>query len=334
MESNHSNLFQIWKVYQRRAESFAHYFDMNIVYYHYSWEEKSKSFKAISYIFKSLRTILDLVRKRPSLIFIQLPPTPALYIVGVYGLLTRTPYLADCHNAMFMEWWIRWPFAKTLLRKATVVLVHNEDVRLHAEKIGVPSIVMRDPLPQVEKADDTGVLNRFGLSSGSYVIVPWNLASDEPIAEFLDAVRKTPNIKFAMTWFTERLPENLRSNLPENLVFTGYLEVNEFNDLFASSGAAISLTTQQGTQPSAAAEAIAFGVPIILSDTETARLLYRDVPVFVENNPESIAAGILNIFADHEQYIDKVAQFKDTLRRELEEEVDRLKARIGYMQSH
>ncbi len=329
MMASNSNLFQIWKIYQRRAESIAYYFDTNIVYYHYSWEEKSKVFKAISYIFKSLKTVLDLIRNRPSLIFIQLPPTPALYLVGVYGLLTKTPYIADCHNAMFLEWWIRWPFARSLLRNAAAILVHNEDVRKYAEKAGIQTMVMRDPLPQAGKAENTGVLKRFGLVAGSYVIVPWNLASDEPIAEFIEAVRQTPNIKYAMTWFTERLPINLRSNLPQNLVFTGYLEVGEFNDLFVNSGAAISLTTQQGTQPSAAAEAIAFGVPIILSDTETARLLYRDVPVYVKNDPQSIAAGVVEILDKYELYKDKVAWFKDTLKRELEEEVDCLKEKIN-----
>jgi len=326
--SSNRNLFQIWKVYQRRAETIAYYFDTRIVYYHYPWEEKSKVFKAASYIFKSLGTALDLIRKRPSLIFIQLPPTPALYIVGVYGLLTGTPYIADCHNAMFLDWWIRWPFSKSLLRRAAAVLVHNEDVRMYAKDLGVRTMVIRDPLPQAGKTMSTGVLRKFGLTADDYVIVPWNLASDEPIEEFIEAVRLIPNTKFTMTWFTERLPENLRSNLPENLVFTGYLEVEEFNDLFVNAGAAISLTVQQGTQPSAAAEAIAFGVPIVLSDTATARLLYRDIPVFVKNDPQSIAVGIMDVFDKHELYKDKVVRFKGTLQRELEEEVGLLKAQI------
>jgi len=332
MRPDNSNLFQIWKVYQRRAESIAYYFDMNIVYYHYSWEEKSKIFKAVSYIFKSLKTTLDLIRQKPSLIFIQLPPTPALYIVGVYGLLTRTPYIADCHNAMFLEWWIRWPFAKMLLKNAAAVLVHNEDVRAYAEKAGIHAMVMRDPLPHTGQVETTGVLEKFGLVAGNYVIIPWNLASDEPIAEFIEAVRQTPNIKYAMTWFTERLPLNLRSNIPENLLFTGYLEVGEFNDLFINAGVAVSLTTQQGTQPSAAAEAIAFGVPIVLSNTETARLLYRDVPVFVENDPKSIAAGIVEINEKLDIYKDKVVQFRAILNRELEEEVDSLKEQLNHRQ--
>jgi glycosyltransferase involved in cell wall biosynthesis len=323
------NLFQVWKVYQRRAESIAYYFDTRIIYYHSPWEERSKLHKAVSYIFKSIKTAKDLVKYRPKLVFIQLPPTPALYIVGAYCLATGTPYIADCHNAMFLEWWIKWPFSKSLLRRASAVLVHNNDVRAYAERYGVQAMVIRDPLPQRENMPGVDALERFGLTAGSYVIVPWNLATDEPIAEFIEAVRSLPDIKFAMTWFTERLPEVLRHDLPPNLVFTGYLEVDEFNNLFATAGAAISLTTQKGTQPSAAAEAVAFGVPIILSDTETARLLYRDVPVFVENSPQSISEGISEVFSKMASYRQKVADYKSTLNRELEAEVGVLKARLG-----
>jgi len=328
MKNENKNLFLIWKAYQRRAESIAHYFDITIIYYHYSWEEKSKWLKAVSYVLKSVRTLIDIIRFRPGQIFVQLPPTPALYFVGIYGLITGRPYIADCHNAMFLEWWIRWPFAKSLLRRASVVLVHNNEVRDYAEKNGIQAMVIRDPLPVAKNIGDTKVLSRLGLKSGEYVIAPWNLATDEPIGEFIEAVRTLPDIKFAMTWFTERLPKTLRSDLPENLVFTGYLAIDEFNDLFSNAGAAISLTTQQGTQPSAAAEAIAFGIPIILSDTETARLLYRDVPVFVQNQPQAIAAGISEILLNHHTYSKKVTEFKGILKRELEQEVGLLKAQI------
>ena len=321
-------LFQVWKIYQRRAESIAHSLEASIHYYHYQWEEKSKLTKAISYTLKSLNTLKDLIRIRPKTIIIQLPPTPALYVAGVYGLLTGTPYIADCHNAMILRWWLRWPFAKVLLRNASAVLVHNEDARSYAAQKGIGAMVMRDPLPKDQCIPDTRVTNRFELKDNEYVIVPWNLQPDEPISEFIEAVRLLPNIKFAMTWFTERMPKELMSDLPENLVFTGYLGIDEFNDLFKKSGAAISLTTQRGIQPSAAAEAISFGVPIILSDTETARLLYKDVPVYVRNEPQSIAQGVLEVFQRWDQYVTKVAQFKRILNAEMEDELMNLKSKI------
>jgi len=329
MSNYKRSVFLVWKVYQRRAESLAYYFDMPIIYCHYAWEERSKVHKMLSYLFKSAVTMFYLMRNRPTVIFIQLPPTPALYITAVYGILTGTPYIADCHNAMFMGWWARWPLVKTFMRRAAVVLVHNHEVCREAEKIGVRAIVLRDPLPQPKQIKDSDLLQRLGLVQNNYVIAPWNLASDEPMAEFIDAVRRTPDVKFVMTWFTERLPDELRTDLPDNLIFTGYLEIDEFNELFSKSGAAISLTIRPGTQPSAASEAIAFGVPLILSDMETARSLYREVPVFVDNDPPSISAGVQEIMANQDHYRKKVLGFREELRREIEREIEQLKARLA-----
>lgn len=328
MPATKANIFQIWKVYQRRAESIAHYFDMTIMYYHYSWEEKSRLLKAASYILKALKTLGDLVRYRPKMIFIQLPPTPALYTVALYSFLTRTKYIADCHNGMILRWWLQWPLAKTLLRNASAVLVHNENIRDIAAQDGIKTVVVRDPLPQSDNIGSTGVVERYGLESDRFIIVPWNLQADEPIAELIAAVRMLPDVKFAMTWFFEKMPGHLKENLPPNLIFTGYLEVDEFNDLFVHAGGAISLTTQQGIQPSAAAEAVAFGVPIILSDTKTARLLYKDTPVFVDNDAISIAEGVSKLFADQLFYKKKVQKYKSILNCELEQELELLIARI------
>lgn len=330
MSDRKKTLFIVWKAYQRRVDSISDYLDLSIVYYHYHWEEKSKWLKALSYILKSIETVIDLIKYRPAFVFVQLPPTPVLYLVGIYCAIMRKPYVADCHNAMFLEWWINWPLAKYLLRKASAVIVHNKNLIQYSNESGIQTITVRDPLPLAKQISKTGVLNRFNLKSREYMIVPWNLASDEPIEEFIEAVKLIPERKFAMTWFYERLPEYLKKNLPDNLIFTDYLEINEFNDLFANAGAAISLTDQQGTQPSAAAEAIAFDIPIVLSDTETARNLYKNAPVFVHNDRKSIANGILEVFNNHSSYELKVKNFKYLLRTELEKEVDTLKTKINW----
>ena len=69
-------------------------------------------------------------------------------------------------------------------------------------------------------------------------------------------MRSIPNIIFAMIWFTEQLPENYRSNLPDYLVFIVDLAIDVFNELFAKPGVTNSLTVRIGNQPSAASKAI------------------------------------------------------------------------------
>jgi len=328
MAANNNNQFIVWKVYQRRAESIGQYLDLQINYFHYPWEEKSKIHKAFSYLIKMAATVAQLIRQRPSLVVVQLPPTPALYMTALYCGLTGTPYIADCHNAMFMGHWIRWPLARTLLRKAVAVLVHNQEVKLTADRLGVATRVMRDPLPRPVQAWNSGVLEKFGLTQGEYVIAPWNLAADEPIGEFIEAVRALPDVPFDMTWYAERMPERFRNSIPPNLVLTGYLESNEFNELFQKSGAAISLTIREGTQPSAASEAIAFDVPLILSDMETARTLYGEGAAYVDNTPESIVSGVREVMSHRSLYAEKLEHLRETLQGDLESEINAVISQI------
>jgi glycosyltransferase involved in cell wall biosynthesis len=226
---------------------------------------------------------------------------------------------------MIAENWINWPFAINLLNRCKIVIVHNQNIHVTAKEKGIQSIVVGDLLPEVGKILDSGVLDRHGLVPQEYVIVPWKMMPDEPIVELVTSVRRLPKIKFVMAWFTERLPKQLRCNLPDNLICTGYLQELEFDDLYANAAASVVLTTQEGIQPSAASEAIAFGVPLVLSDFETARSLYRNVPVYVDNDPESIVRGIVEILGTLHEAREELPNLQNTYDFERHTELENLK---------
>ncbi len=313
-------LYIVWKVYQRRAESLGGKLDIVVQYIHYSWEEKSKFFKALSYIVKSCVTVASFIRCRPNVVILQLPPTPLLYLGWVYCKLFRAILIADCHNAMIQGFWGKWPLVNRMLAAPTSVLVHNEQVLDSARQLGIHAVVVRDPLPEVSNVDNNSV-EKWGLEKGEYVLVPWGFASDEPLEELAEAARLTPHVKYVTTWFVERLSASLKNKMPENILFTGFVETDDFNCLFAHAGAVLSLTTREGTQPSAASEAVAFEVPLVLSDLDTTRKLYKDAPVFVDNTPVSIANGIEKSLKSKVILRNKMAKLKLTMNEELNSEL-------------
>lgn len=320
--------FFVWKIYQRRAESLAKELGLDVYYIHYPWEERSKFAKAISYVFKLAKTFGLLVRLRPRYVFVQLPPTPLLYLVGGYRLVTGARFVADCHNAMINGGWEKWPLATACLRRASAVLVHNSDMIADAKKIDVSTEVLRDPLPRIELKEDTAILQKYDLVDHGYIILAWNFAFDEPIREFFAAARSLPHVRFVMTWFKERLPQELRDDIPANVLFTGFLEESSFNNLFGRAAAALTLTTREGTQPSSASEAIATGVPLVISELETTRRLYGDVPVYVANEPNSIASGIETVLRDREQYRKRIDDFREKFRDSLLDELVKLRSKL------
>jgi glycosyltransferase involved in cell wall biosynthesis len=320
-------IFVIWKVYQRRAESLAAKLGLDVIYYHLPWEERSKAHKLVSYFFKLIRTASDLVRYRPKLLFVQLPPIPLLYLIALYSRFSGCKFIADCHNAMIDGPWIKFPFAVASLKRAQYVLVHNPDIADMARKYGLDVTVSRDQLPKVPQYVDDQVLEKFNLKKGQYVIVPWNFAADEPIREFSECARALPEVQFVATWFKERLNNELLKAMPGNVCFSGFLEVDIFNQLFYHAGAALSLTIREGTQPSAASEAIAFGIPVVVSDLQTTRRLYGDKVVFVRNEPQSIAEGLTQALSDP-VWRDKIKELRLEFDAQLQKEVDNLRSII------
>lgn len=320
------DLFLVWNAFQRRAESLAEIFDLEIRYYHYKWEERNRACKALSYIAKAIATLKDLSYFRPRVVFIQLAPTPLLYVVTLYCAFTGSKYISDCHNTMIYDGpFIKWPFAKSLLRRSLVVLVHNDDVKVHTDSLLIPAKVLRDPLPSLTAPKNIKQISGLNIKETDYVIVPCGMASDEPIEELFGAARLIPDITIVLTGFKERLPNRIHQLAPNNIFFTGFLEEREFNALYVHANVALVLTTREGTQPSGASEAISLGVPLVISDIRTTRRLYKDAPLYVSNNASSIAQGLRTALAQRYDMAQRIAGLRTELSEDATTQINSLK---------
>lgn len=324
-----NNLFIVWNPFQRRSETLSSLFSLDVQYFHLKWEEKGRLFKAISYMPKFFCTLWVLIKNRPEYVFLQLAPTPLLYTAVLYKFVFGGKVVADCHNTMiYDDHWIKWPFAKQLLRRADITLVHNDDVQKLAQEMGIETIVLRDPLPVMQVPTDIDKIASIAVKNQTYVIIPCGIAPDEPVQELFGAIATLSNVLFVMTWFSEKLPDKLRTQAPANLRFTGFLPEPEFNALFANANAALVLTTREGTQPSGAAEAISLGIPLIVSELTTTKRLYQEAPVFVQNNIDSIAAGIRIALENHDRLSDAIAGLRQCLIDDAELQIDCVKAML------
>jgi glycosyltransferase involved in cell wall biosynthesis len=326
MSKSGKNLYIVWNPFQRRAESMAVAFDLETKYFHFKWEERGRLFKAISYAPKFFLTIYALFKDKPKYVFVQLAPTPLLYAVAVYKMFSGNHYISDCHNTMlYDDHWIKWPLAKELLRWSYITLVHNDDVREHADRQRIESRILRDPLPVMAISDQFREIAGISLKGTEYVIIPCSMAADEPVQELFDAARKVPSVLFMVTWFSERLPTDLRTQAPNNIRFTGFLPEPEFNTLYANANAALVLTTREGTQPSGAAEAISLGIPLLVSEIRTTKRLYKDAPLYVKNDANSIAAGIRMALDDRETLSEAIAGLRESLVEEVDSQINAVK---------
>ena len=323
------SVFIVWRNFQRRPEVLAPRLGTQLVYFRCSWSEHSFFHKVLSYIVNALSTAFFLLKNRPSVVFIQLAPTPLLYIAWIYALIFKSQIVSDCHNSMIQGEWINWPFARIFLSK-TIVLVHNKFILAEAtKKLNFEPLVLRDGFETINAEYSLEILDKFGLQPGSYVIMPWGLASDEPLLEALSAARQMPEKRFVITWHLERIPSAVRANMPDNVVLTGYLDNSDFTAIFANAGVALVLTKREGTQLSGMAEAISFKVPAVISNLQTTKGLYGNAACYVDNEAFSIARGIKEAFQRCDELKANMVLLQEQTEVEIERQLQILREKIN-----
>lgn len=303
------SLMFAWVGYQRRADVMRDYWAYELV--HLPKVLKSKFLLPLDYVVRLFLTLKNLHAEKPSVVWLQLPPSFILHFVLLYRFLSFRDFrvVVDGHNSLFRAKWIEFPLAKWCLSKADLVLVHNADVYAEAVSIGLS----KDNLFVLEDCP-------FELSSASphrqsrpFIIFPCSFDVDEPIDKVVDAARLLPDVDFYVSGRYEgKISPTLLQALPDNVKLTGYMPKADFEALLCGADAVLGLTTRDSVQLSVANEGISAGRPLVLSNTRTLRSLYGECAVFVDNkSSQSMAAGL-------QEAISQTAKF-ESLSKELSE---------------
>lgn len=322
-------VFIVWKVYQRRVEALQVPLRADTVYFHYAWEERGRVHKALSYLCKFVHTLAVLFRRRPALVYVQAPPTFAIYAAWLYGWLAGVPYVVDAHNPMIYDtFWPRLPLAAFMLRHARSVIVHNRYVAARARELGLSPVNLRvlmdrppDVAARAHVAPDTDCADK----RRPRVVVPCSYDVDEPLVELQRVTHFLPDVDFYITWYAEKLPRGFVRQFGPNTRFTGFLPAEDFNGLLAQADVIVALTTRDGTQPSVATEALAFERPLVVSDSSTIRDLFPQGAVYVENRAGAIAEGIRTALRERRHLEVEMAAFKSEKLRQWESQFEDLR---------
>jgi len=149
---------------------------------------------------------------------------------------------------------------------------------------------------------------------------------DEPIREMIEAAGLLATSGCTVT-FTGSMPATWRrllAHMPK-VSCTGYLSDEDYRQLLGASQCAVVLTNDNSCLVCGGYEALALGVPLVLSDTEALRRYYGDAAMFTLHVPQSIhqavqqccltapvLKGRLSVLRSRKQ-----DEFKDLLKNEL-----------------
>lgn len=278
----------------------------------------------IKYGYQTLATFWLLLRSAPELIFVQSPPSFAVWCVYLYCWMTGARYLVDAHSDALQSWyWTRPAWVRNLwARGAIATLVTNEHFQQTVEAWGGRAFILRDIPTEFEKDE------RYPVQGDFTVAVVNTFSRDEPIGQVVEAAAQLPDVQFYVTGKTERALPRLLETAPENVHFTGYLPDRSYYALLNTSHAVMCLTTRNHTMQRGACEALSLGKPIITSDWPLLRTYFHKGTVHVANTGSSIGAGVRSLMGAYDAYQIGIRDLQKQQQREWQQKIEALMSLI------
>lgn len=257
-----------------------------------------KWLKPFGYFLQAFQTVRTVLRVRPEEVWLQSPPTflPHL-LLALRAVAGRFRIVADCHFQTFTPGWIWVPGTIWAINHCDGVLVHNAESRSAAEGVGVnPKLIytLEDPPSNIAPEQE----RRTSPEARPYVLAPCSFSFDEPIAVLLAAARLLPELRILITESRAKADRlGFTRDCPENVSFTDYLPLPEFERLLIGASVVLGLTSVEGIQLSVANEALGADKALVLSDTRILRAMFGEAALFARNTPEDLATRLRQALA-------------------------------------
>lgn len=291
------DLYLAWTGFQRRAVSMQEILGFDLR--HLPPPHDSRWRKPLGYVAQARDTVRLVRSGGYDTVWVQTPPTFLVHLLLALRSRQRFRLIADCHHGALLPPWSRIPGAISLLNRCEVVLMHNSETLEKAAAMGVDRnrmVVLEDPPPPNFHA---GPATPGVVPEQAYVLVPCSFQYDEPIPILLEAARAVPELRFLVTGNRKRADaQGFTAGAPDNVTFTGFLDVPDYNALLANATVVLGLTTAEGVQLSVANEALGAGRALVLSDTRILRTMFGAAARLSPNTPNALAETLRAASAD------------------------------------
>lgn len=283
---------------QRRNEELAAAFSVKYARF------DNSSFSSIRRYFLSLKQTYSLLRTdTPDYVFAQCPSLVLCLFLGLYRFFRPMHLIIDAHNICIEQLQDSSPFlarfTRFVLGRAELLIVSNNSLVELLAEYELEAVALPDKLPHIECAD---IPSRFANHSEPRIVLIASFASDEPLERFISAFIDSRQEGTLFVTGRRSKAGSLLNLESERVVFTDFLEEPDYEALISKADLLVDLTTREDCLVCGAYEAIACGVPIILSDTQANREVFHKGTLYAENTADSYQQAIYEFFANSAQY--------------------------------
>jgi glycosyltransferase involved in cell wall biosynthesis len=317
-------LFLAWAApsHSGRSRLLADKMDIELLLVHYL--RRGSRYAPVKYLLQAIKTLAELRRRRPQVVFVQDPPILASLIVWIYCRLANAHLIIDSHtDALLASWW-QWsmPLHRFLSRRAICTIVTNDHLKDIVESWGAPAFVLADVPTRFR-------YRPYPLDGGFNVAMVGSFSYDEPRQCVFQAAEKLPDVQFYVTGSLDLSSASELASAPPNVHFTGFLPAEDYYGLLRSAHAVMVLTTEDHTLQWGACEAVSLGRPVITSDWPFLRSYFSKGTVYVDNSAEDIHRGIVEMRREWKQLSREVIELREEREREWDEKHAALMRMIG-----
>lgn len=323
--------FLVWAPHSARAEGIAE--SLGAEKCMMSYKFKSKAYSPLKYPLLFVKSFLLLRRQRPEVVICQAPPIFCPLSAVAYRFFSNRKALivVDLHSAALEKpWSYLKPLNTAIMKRTAAVLVSNVEARESVlRENGIEPLVLEDRIPSIEPGLSSGTDFRQKSRSGLTIAVPSSFARDEPVGEILDAASALQDTVFYMTGDVSRVNRELLEQKSQNVVFTGFLEKDDYVRLLDDSDAVMALTTRDGTLLAGAYEAVALEKPLITSNRGPLVRYFDKGAIHVDNSAKEIISAVKAVPQKKRQMNREMRLLKEEKIRNWEAAFAKFKSIIG-----
>ena len=280
-------------------------------------------------ILKTLRIILN---EKPHILFVQNPSMILAAFACICRIILRIPLVVDRHTTFLLnkkDWssfkvFIFMVLHRFTIRHADITIVTNNFLATLVEDLQGKPFVLPDMIPELQYTRKEELKGKFN------ILLISSFASDEPIIEILEALSlfDKKDVKIYVTGNFNKLDKAILNTAPSNVIFTGFLDEQDYINMLFSVDAIMVLTTADACMLCGCYEAISAGKPLITSEKDVLMDYFTDA-VFVENTVTGIAEGIRKVLERRSYHQERIIQLKARLVPEWEDSYHELERKIN-----
>lgn len=333
IKNNNKVIFITWTTYSPHSLLLSEAFNSKIFFVENLINSRGllwKLFFLFDYIYKAYATIRIINKQAPKIVIMQSPPTLTPIVIILYSFLKKYKTVIDSHNGAFEKPWDSVPFYKWILRKADIVIVHNQQL--------LNNLRNNDSYKQINfkllnsKLSDYSDIKK---DVKPYILIVSSFSGDEPMEILLEGIglfnKNNPaTTHFKLTGNYNKKPEIFNKfNNDSGIEFLGFVATEHYRQLVVNAEALISMSTRDDVQQFALMEAIGAETPFISNRNQTNQMLFGDSMILVDILPEKIAIGLAMFIKDKYTFQNKIKDLKILFQNKWNSDFSLIKSELG-----